>query len=569
MRHSLSVRVLRTTLMSAVIMGGIALLVGLCLYTYALIGQYIVDSSGMSGSAAMAVRRSGDPVKIANEVMEIYRSLPQEEYGQTGTPEYRKRFSHIEEYTDYRTLWEVLDGFLKNSDLYDIYLAMYDRETCAIVYMVDPAVENTMCPGDWESVTEIEMLKFLDWDGTGRLYDLGWTDQYGWMCTSGVPIRDENGETVAFVLADITLDNLVDKIGRFTLQFTLALLLVTALIGFFAVRRMRRTTVHPINAIAAAAESYVKDKRANVEHTEHFAALNIRTGDEIENLSLVMADMERDLVEYEKELTESISEKERIGTELALAAGIQNHMLPNMFPAFPDQEEFEIYATMEPAKEVGGDFYDFFMIDDDHLAMVVADVSGKGVPAALFMMISKTILKNEAAHDRSPAEVLSSVNEQLSENNDEDMFVTAWLGVLELSTLQLTYADAGHEDPLLYHGGEWRYLEKMRRSPALAMLSPWLLKTRKKPPFVDIKLQLEPGDVLFQYTDGVTEATDGQDELFGEERLLEAVGRAPSLAPEKLLPYIREEIDGFVKEAPQFDDITMLAVRIKKSGIST
>jgi len=289
----------------------------------------------------------------------------------------------------------------------------------------------------------------------------------------------------------------------------------------------------------------------------------LRTGDEIEQLACSIEEMDAKLHRYILENTAITAENERIGTELDLASRIQMDMLPSVFPKFTGDERFDVNATMLPAKEVGGDFFDFFMIDDDHLALVTADVSGKGVPAALFMMISKTLIKNEAMHGKSPGEVLCAVNEQLAENNKEGMFVTVWLGVLELSTGRLRYADAGHEKLLLCRGGAWSYVEKPRRSAAIAMLPPELLEKLPNPPFAEGELQVSPGDVLFQYTDGVTEATNAQNELFGEERLLDAMNRAPSCEPTELLPWLQGEIDSFVKGAPQFDDITMLAVRIK------
>ena len=250
-------------------------------------------------------------------------------------------------------------------------------------------------------------------------------------------------------------------------------------------------------------------------------------------------------------------------SELNMAAGIQKHMLPSTFPAFPERREFDIYATMDPAKEVGGDFYDFFMIGDDHLGMVAADVSGKGVPAALFSMIAKTMLKTQAQTRLSPEVVLMEVNASLSENNDEDMFVTVWLGVLEISTGELTYADAGHEKLLLYQNGAWSFLPKAG-GPALAMWEPEDLELMdEKYQFRNQTIKLDPGDAIFQYTDGVTEATDESNELFGDDRLLDAMNGAPSAKPEELLPHIRAKIDEFVKDAPQFDDITMLGLRYK------
>ena len=205
--------------------------------------------------------------------------------------------------------------------------------------------------------------------------------------------------------------------------------------------------------------------------------------------------------------------------------------------------------------------------DGDHLALVVADVSGKGVPAALFMMLSKT-LKDTAEQGLSPARVMREVNARLCDNNKNNMFVTVWLGVYEISTGTLTYADAGHEKPLLYHGGKWSFLPK-HNGVALAMLEPELLELDDDPPFVDETIHLEPGDVVMQYTDGVPEATDAKEELFGDERLLSAMAASPSAEPEALLRHLRGEIDGFVREAPQFDDITMLAIRINDGTENT
>ncbi len=248
-------------------------------------------------------------------------------------------------------------------------------------------------------------------------------------------------------------------------------------------------------------------------------------------------------------------------TELGMATNIQAHMLPNTFPPFPDRKEFDIYATMDPAKEVAGDFYDFFLIDDDHLGLVVADVSGKGVPAALFSMIAKTMLKTQMQLWRNPEYVMREVNAALCENNEDAMFVTVWLGVLEISTGELTYADAGHEKLLLYQNGAWSFLPKAG-GPALAMFDPEDLEYMdEKHQFRNQTVHLNPGDAVFQYTDGVTEATDANNELFGEERLLEAMNSAPSTEPTALLKYVRTKVDEFVREAPQFDDTTMLGVR--------
>ena len=251
-----------------------------------------------------------------------------------------------------------------------------------------------------------------------------------------------------------------------------------------------------------------------------------------------------------------------VQADLDMAAEIQANVLPTITRVISSRDEFELYSSMEPAKEVGGDFYDFFMIDDDHLALVVADVSGKGVPAALFMMLSKTVIKMEALSNLDPAEVLQRANADLSEKNDDDMFTTAWVGVLEVSTGTLTYADAGHEKLAFYRNGAWELPRKPNGAVALGVFTQESYEgIPEKYRFRNHTVKLQPGEAIFQYTDGVTEATDANEDLFGEERLVEALNDAPSMSPGKFLPFVRERIAGFVQEAPQFDDITMLGLR--------
>ncbi len=251
--------------------------------------------------------------------------------------------------------------------------------------------------------------------------------------------------------------------------------------------------------------------------------------------------------------------------ELSMATSIQANMLPNTFPAFPKRGEFDLYATMDPAKEVGGDFYDFFLIDDDHLALVMADVSGKGVPAALFMMTARTMLKDAALMGLDPARTLFRVNSLLSENSGDGMFVTVWLGILTIPTGELTYADAGHEKLLLYQDGAWRFLPK-GGCTALAVLMPDEFdELPDSYRYRNETIRLHPGDIVFQYTDGVTEATDAKEQMFGDARLLETMQEAGGMEPERLLRHVRQHIDAFVGAAEQFDDITMLALRYQGS----
>ena len=280
-----------------------------------------------------------------------------------------------------------------------------------------------------------------------------------------------------------------------------------------------------------------------------------RTGDEVEELADSFAALSHKTVMYMDKVVKVTAEKERIGAELSLATDIQASMLPHIFPPFPERAEFDIFASMDPAKEVGGDFYDYFLTDDDHLCMVIADVSGKGVPAALFMMASKIILQSVAMLGNSPAEILTKANEAICSNNEAEMFVTVWLGILEISTGKLTAANAGHEFPALMHPGGSFELYKDRHGFVIGGMEGVRYK--------EYELQLEPGSKVFVYTDGVPEATNAENELFGTDHMIEALNLQSDAAPVELLKNVRSSVDGFVKDAEQFDDLTMLCVEYK------
>lgn len=250
------------------------------------------------------------------------------------------------------------------------------------------------------------------------------------------------------------------------------------------------------------------------------------------------------------------AESSRIESALSVARSIQANMLPTSFPAFPDREEFDVFATMDPAKEVGGDFYDFFMVDDRHVAVVMADVSGKGVPAALFMAIAKAMIKDHTEPEKQLHQTFSKVNNLLCESNSEGLFVTAFEGVLDLVSGEFVFVNAGHEIPYICRNGKVFELYKLRPGFVLAGMEDMCYKT--------VSVTFEPGDKLFQYTDGVTEATNADNQLYGQDRLTAILGANSSKTPTELLPLVRADIDAFVGDAPQFDDITMLCLEYKK-----
>ncbi|MCI2069431.1 MAG: SpoIIE family protein phosphatase [Bacilli bacterium] len=252
-------------------------------------------------------------------------------------------------------------------------------------------------------------------------------------------------------------------------------------------------------------------------------------------------------------LTESHAKQ--VESELNVANSIQSSMLPHIFPYFPGRKEFSLFASMNPAKEVGGDFYDFFFVDENHFAFLIADVSGKGVPAALFMVIAKTLIKNNLQSGLSLAEAMNKTNQELLEGNEQHMFVTAWVGVLEISTLKLTFVNCGHNPPLLaLHGKPIEFLRN---------LSGFILAGSKKTKYKEYTLNLQPEDKLFLYTDGVTEAMNKSEEQYGEKRLLELLNQTdPTTPPDKFISHVLDDLKGFTKDAEQSDDITMVALKL-------
>lgn len=378
-------------------------------------------------------------------------------------------------------------------------------------------------------------------------------EEYGFMASAVAPVLNSQGEPVAVAWVDLSAP------GIRTALMTYIGIIIACVVSIVAVAIVlfyifiRRNVVRPISILNDATKNMVE----HLETGEDFV-VDVHTGDEIRQLADSFGQMNREIKDYIKRLSAVTAEKERIGAELNVATQIQADMLPSIFPAFPEREEFDIFASMTPAKEVGGDFYDFFMVGEDHLVSVIADVSGKGVPAALFMVIAKTLIKNSAERGLSPKEVLEQVNYQLCQNNKEEMFVTVWLGKLELSTGKLVCANAGHDDPIVVHeNGEITILQQ-RHGFVLAGME--MARYREQ------EFMLEPGDKLFAYTDGVSEATDALNELYGRDRILNVLNGAAGYTTTETVHKMKEDVDIFVGEAPQFDDITMLCLQYQKEN---
>lgn len=337
--------------------------------------------------------------------------------------------------------------------------------------------------------------------------------------------------------------NIQSTIIVFGFFFAIIILLVVAIVDRFSKR-----LTDPLLALGRDVKTI---SGGNLDYRAQ-----VRCNDEIGDLAGEFNQMAASLKQYIHDFTAVVAEKERIGAELDIATHIQSSMLPCIFPAFPERKEIDIYATMNPAKEVGGDFYDFFMVDDRHLAIVMADVSGKGVPAALFMVIGKTLIKDHTQPGRNLGEVFTEVNNILCESNSEGLFITAFEGVLDMVTGEFRFVNAGHEMPYICKKDGNYEVYKIRAGFVLAGMEG--IRYREG------CVQLEPGDKIFQYTDGVTEATDIKNKLYGMDRLTSILNRNVDKTPMELLPEVKKDIDTFVGDAPQFDDITMLCLEYKE-----
>ena len=367
-----------------------------------------------------------------------------------------------------------------------------------------------------------------------------------------IPFLHFNDGSIAMLCESFDLDTYLAKVKTDTRNGLISILLFQMLLTGICLILLVFFVIRPIRKTRNALRRYTDDKDCESVLAQ---LRRIRSRNEIGELKDDLSDMIYEMDQYMKEIRVKTAEKERIGTELAVAKKIQADMLPKDFPAFPDREDFDVYASMTPAKEMAGDFYDFFLVDEDHLMLVIGDVSGKGVPAALFMVIARTLLRNRSMLGGSPSEILEDVNRQLCDGNDSGFFVTVWLAIVDLATGKGIAANAGHEHPALRRTGEAFELVKYRHSPAVG--------TMDEIPFREHEFQLYPGDRIYVYTDGVTEATDSRKELFGETHLLEALNREADGTLQELLQNVKAGIDSFVGKAEQFDDITMLAFDYK------
>lgn len=366
-----------------------------------------------------------------------------------------------------------------------------------------------------------------------------------------IPVKNSGGNIVALITVQRPMLELDQGRHKYLLSNGVASVLITLLAAVSAFYFMRKQFVLPIRKIIDEMKRFSKTgTKEDALDLENLSGIS-----EIYQLASSVGKMETKIVRNTKELTSITAEQERLNTELSLAQSIQANVLPNIFPPFPERKEFDIYAGMHPAKEVAGDFYDFFLLDEDHLGLVMADVSGKGVPAALFMMATKIMLKSYALINQSPKEVIEKVNNDICSGNQDDMFVTIWFGILDLRNGTVRAVNAGHEYPIIkHHGGNYEIL-KDKHGLVVGGMSDIQYK--------EYEFTLDPGDSLFLYTDGIPEATNKEQELYGMNRLVSALNTCTDdMNQQSVLTTVNQSVSEFVGKADQFDDITMLGLKV-------
>ncbi|MBR1443872.1 MAG: SpoIIE family protein phosphatase [Firmicutes bacterium] len=464
--------------------------------------------------------------------------------------------------SEYKKVWDGLDRLCNSQGVTFIYVIRPDRTDYAHIKFIFSTInkESEYTPYEFGYLRETTNDEYKE--KYKNLYD-GKTDketvirdkgyiETGSHITIMIPLKDSNDQTQAILCVQRQMDGMTVSRRGYVENVSLVLLILAIIViigqGFY----LHRAFLGPVKKITAEAVRFADENAA----AEKKLTDTIKNRDEIGILADSIDKMESRIEHYISDLASITAEKERINTELSLATRIQYAMLPHIYPAFPGYEEFDIYASMDPAKEVGGDFYDFFMIDETHLCVVMADVSGKGIPAALFMMAARIILENNAKMGRSPAEILENANNTICANNQEEMFVTVWLGILDIKTGKVTAANAGHEYPIFMQAGGEFELYKDKHG--------FVIGGMDGVKYSEYEIIMQPGAKLFLYTDGLAEATDKNTEMFGIERSLNILNRNKNADAEELLKVVRSAVDDFVLDAEQFDDLTMLCLEYKK-----
>ena len=533
-------------------------IIGYFKFTDSLTNEYINSAIRTAGTAnefldPELIKDWSEEVKtLYNKDSEIYRNNVQNFWNDKGE----------EAKSDYYELVGYLTNLADRQEVIIIYVIVFDdtenfQNFYSFYNCVNPRYYGDYTPweiGEFRNTTngyQQKYSKLFNGDSEYESYvrDTG-LNGYKAHITAMIPVKSDN-DVVGILCVQRYMEELVTgRVSYIILVCSLTVLLSIMVILISSIN-VNKQFASPIKKIVSEAERFASENSI----LEQPLSEDISKINEIRMLISSINAMEKETVDYIIKLSDVVAEKQRIGTELSLANIIQQNSVPTDFPAFPDRNEFDVYASMTPAKEVGGDFYDFFLIDDDHLALVIADVSGKGIPAALYMMVTKILINDRALMGGTPAEILEFVNSRLCESNKADLFVTAWLGILEISTGKVVAVSAGHDDPAIYKKGGEYSLFKTKHGLVLGAVNDVKYK--------NYEIKLDPGDKIFLYTDGVPEANAKNKNMLTLDGMTKLLNDVKDLSPKQTIESIKNNIFKFIGDEPQFDDITMVSLEYR------
>lgn len=470
--------------------------------------------------------------------------------------DYFAKFSEIQDSDEYKKLWTQLNNSRRATISTAYCISLIYPTKGYWVYVMDSSDSNVQRCGE---LLLDDFNEYIRHPGMDYVGNVTFSQKYGRVRTDGVSIYTDDSKGIySYLTADIPISTAFNNVKKFLFRTSVVALIITALacVGvFFAVNH---AAVKPIDIMADKAEDFVdmyEDRFDSHLGTNVFEDIYDGNVKELTKLSSSLRSMELEMNSYLRDIDRLAGEKARISTELDIATRIQGATIPRNFADYDKYPQFELYGDCKPAKEVGGDFYDFFMLDDDHLCLVMADVSGKGVPAALYMMVSKIAIQTRAEQGGKPSEILGYVNERLSANNTVDMFVTVWLGILTLSTGHVIAANAGHEYPVVTdESGNYVLMKDKHGFVCGGMCG---LK------YKDNEFDIPRGGRLFLYTDGVPENQNTKEEFYGTERMVKALNECRDMTPEATVEHMHSSLNEFADGADQFDDTTMLCIWYK------
>ena len=459
---------------------------------------------------------------------------------------------------EYKDTLIKLANLTENTDISFLYVVIPEMPDCKyktyVFNVVNTKLRNKFNPyhaGYKEDTSDSSAARFKRlMEKGGMEIDSSMFSQTGARTRVSLALRNSTGKKVGVICVEKQMDTVTSVLKNY-IRIDLLYAPIVSLLFFICFGAfISKKFVRPIVCITKEAKGFAS-------HDAHFSdkLKQIHSNDEIETLARAIEKMGIDIQVYIKDLMRVTTEKERISAELSVASGIQSGMLPKNFSPYPDHHGIQLYASMIPAKEVGGDFYDFFWTRKNKLWLVMGDVSGKGVPAAMFMVIAKALIRNEATLEYEPSEICERVNNQLCAENEQGLFVTCWLGCIDLSTGQMKFANAAHNPPVLYDGDSYKFLEQK---------SGIMLAAMEGSQYVQHEIQLKKGSRLFIYTDGVTEAQNKDGALFGESLLLGALAKTAALSAKETVQFVNEEVERFAGGADQADDITVLSFELEE-----